>query len=58
MDLINAIVVVVGVPVVIKVFIDIGGKLKTLDTIEKDLRENIQPDLQDVRECLSAIEKD
>lgn len=55
-SLLNAIVVLVGVPTTIKVLIDIGGKLKTLDVIEKDLSENIRPDLKDVRERFFALE--
>lgn len=53
MDLIttiNAVVVTLGIPTIVGTLIFIGGKLKTLDNIEDDIRSNIRPDLKDVRE--------
>lgn len=54
--IVNAAVVILGVPTIITTLINIGRKLQTLDSIENDLRENIRPDLKDVRERFFALE--
>lgn len=55
-NILNEIIVVVGVPTIIKVLIDVGKKLKTLEVIESDLKDNIKPDLKDVRERFFSLE--
>ena len=55
-QIVNGLVVVIGIPTLIGVFINIGRKLQILETIEGDLKENIRPDLKDVRERFSALE--
>jgi hypothetical protein len=55
-EIINAIVVVVGVPAIFVALINIGRNLKTLEIIEKDLNDNIRPDLKDVRERFFSLE--
>lgn len=56
LQIINAIVVVVGVPTIVKVLLNIGGKLKTLETLDDDIKNIIKPDLKDIRERFFALE--
>lgn len=53
---INAAVVAIGIPLIIKAFLSIGWKLKTLDNIENDMQVNIKPDLKDIRERFGIVE--
>jgi len=55
--IINGIILVVGIPTLCGLLVKVGKILKTLEIIETDLKENILPDLKDIRECLLRIEK-
>ena len=56
LQVINALVVAIGIPTIVKVLMDMGARLKTLDILEKDIRDTIKPDLKDVRERFFALE--
>ena len=49
-------IAIIGIPLIVKTLIDFGKKLKTLDDIETDLKNNIRPDLKDIRERFFALE--
>lgn len=55
---VNVVVVLVGIPVIIRVLLVIGGKLKTLDSIDEDIKMNIKPDLKDIRERFFIFQGD
>lgn len=52
----NVIVVVIGIPTLVKMLIDIGGKLKVLETLDEKMRVSIEPDLKDARERFAIVE--
>lgn len=54
--IINGLVVAIGIPTIIGALIFIGRKLQILDSIETDLKDNLRPDVKDVRERLSSLE--
>ncbi len=56
LDVINKIVVFVGIPSIITGCIFIGAKLNILGTLDKDVREVIKPDLKDIRERFFSLE--
>lgn len=47
---------IIGVPSIITGLIFAGRKLQVLDTIEDDLKDNIRPDLKDIRERFASFE--
>lgn len=55
-EIINGIVVVIGVPTIVGVLISADRKLNTLDSIETDLKDNIRPDLKNIRERFAVVE--
>lgn len=56
LQIINTIIVVIGIPTLIRVFLNIGGDLKTLRDLEADMKNNIRPDLKDIRERFFLFE--
>lgn len=54
--ILNGIIVVVGIPTLCGLLVKAGKILKTLEIIETDLKENIRPDLKDVRERFFTLE--
>ncbi len=56
LGLLNATVAMIGIPTIAIVLVNIGRKLNTLDTIERDLRDSIRPDLKDVRDRFLVVE--
>lgn len=57
LDIINTIIVVVGVPTTLAAAIVVGRKLQILDLLEMRINREIKPDLKDVRERLAAVEQ-
>ena len=62
-NIINAIVLIVGLPVLLKAFLYIGKKLQTLDTLEdrvekldNTLNNLVLPQLRDIKEKVVALE--
>jgi len=53
---VNTIVVLLGLPAIIASLIFIGRKLQTLDSLKKEVDDNIRPDLKDVRERFATLE--
>lgn len=53
---INTIIITVGVPAIIGSLIFIGQKLQVLQTLKKEIEDNIRPDLKDVRERFATLE--
>jgi hypothetical protein len=56
LDVINAVVVSLGIPTIVGVLIVIGRKLEVLDSVKKEIDNNLRPDLKDVRERMAALE--
>lgn len=56
LSILNALALFIGIPVLVRALLDIGGKLKSLEYIEADIRDSIRPDLKDVRERLFTLE--
>jgi hypothetical protein len=56
LQIINTLVVIIGIPTIVNTLLSMGGKLKTLSDIEEDIKTNIKPDLKDIREKFFAFE--
>lgn len=56
LDVINSIVVTLGIPTTIGALIYIGRKLQVLDTVEHEIDQNVRPDLKDLQTRLSQLE--
>jgi len=55
LQIVNTIVVTLGLPTIIVSSIFMGKKLNALDTVESDIKE-MKPDLKDVRERVAGLE--
>jgi hypothetical protein len=55
LNILSGLFALVGLPTIILAFINIGKILKTVEVIENDLKQNIRPDLKDVREKFSSL---
>ncbi len=53
---INTAILSIGVPIVAKVLIDVGGVLKKLDVIDEDIKFGIKPDLKELKEKSVSFE--
>ena len=56
-QIVNFIIVVVGVPTIAGWLIYLGRKLNTIESIEEDKKHNIRPDLKD-NKCLQKNKKE
>lgn len=56
LEWVNTLVVALGLPTVLGAFLYIGRKLQALETLKKEVDDNIRPDLKDVRERLATWE--
>lgn len=57
LQIVNAAIVIMGVPTILGASIFIGRKLQILDILERSINNKIKPDLKDVRERLSGVEQ-
>jgi hypothetical protein len=55
LNILSGLFALVGLLTIILAFINIGKILKTVEVIENDLKQNIRPDLKDVREKFSSL---
>ncbi len=55
-QIINGLIVIIGIPTIAGVLISTGKKLNTLELIEEDLKDNVRPDLKEIREKFFAFE--
>lgn len=56
LQVVNAVIVSVGVPAIVASLIYIGRQLQTLETVRREVDQNIRPDLKDVRERFATLE--
>ena len=56
LNILSGLFALVGLPTIIIALINIGKILKTVEVIENDLKQNIRPDLKDVREKFFNLE--
>jgi len=56
LQIINAVVVTLGLPTLIAACILIGRKFQIIDTLQKAIDDDIKPDLKDVRERFFTLE--
>ena len=56
LEWVNTFIVALGLPTVLGAFLYIGRKLQVLETLKKEVDDNIRPDLKDVRERLATWE--
>lgn len=54
--ILNAIVVLIGIPTIVKVLVDTGKKLEKIDSVSKTIEGEISPGLKDVRERFMVVE--
>lgn len=55
-EIVNAVVVVVGVPTIITFLVGFGRKLELLDQLRSKIEKNIVPDLKDIRERFGGVD--
>ena len=55
LEIINAVVVVLGLPTLLAACLYVGRKLQILDTLEETIREEVRPDLKEIRERLENL---
>lgn len=55
-DEINRVIVSLGVPSIVGLGLYVGRKLQVLDTLDRTIKNEIKPDLKDVRERFAALE--
>ncbi len=53
---INTLIVGLGLPAVVAGLIFVGRKLEMLESVRREMDENVRPDLKDVRERMSSLE--
>jgi hypothetical protein len=56
LQIVNGLVVVVGVPWTINLFVTSGKKLQLLDSLEETIKMDIKPDLKNLRERFAVVE--
>ena len=52
----NAVVVTIGIPTIVGLFVFIGQKLQILDSLESTINSEVKPDIKDVRDRLATLE--
>lgn len=55
LEIINTVIVVVGVPTILAASIFIGRKLQILDILEASIKNEIKPELKDIRNRLEDL---
>jgi len=55
-QIVDGLIILVGIPVIVNMFISIGKKLQVIDSLDDLVRKNIQPDLKDLRERFVVVE--
>jgi ACR3 family arsenite efflux pump ArsB len=56
LEIVNSIIITVGIPVVIGAFIYIGRKLQILEDLDEILKHEIKPNLSDTKDRLLVVE--
>ena len=56
LQIVNGLVVVVGIPLIVNMFIGIGKKFQKLDSLDEFVRKDIYPDIKNLKERMSFIE--
>ncbi len=57
LNIINAIVVVVGLPLILKSMLFVGRKLQLLDSIADTIKNQIEPAIAEIRHSLFEVDK-
>lgn len=58
LEIVNSIVLTIGIPTLVAAAIYIGRKFQVLDSLEEIIKHEIRPDMRDMRERLTRLESD
>lgn len=56
-QLLNTGILLIGFPLILKAFLDIGKKLQILDSLEREIRTEIRPTLHELSNRMFEVDK-